>query len=282
MRKLVLEGWDEFQILVQRKTSSDLSGTSIISVAGGAQPDWVQRIVNDIKSGKDNDGLIHRFSLLINHEPPIEPWQYVDKIRDPSARDSYFAIFEALHEMKAADVLPTASENNAICFSAEAEEIFRNWLSRKENQIRAEGFSRVLAAHISKYTRAFASLALIFHLVMVFEEGSIQRHEISTEAAALAHRWCDYLSAHAERTFSERRPHPLAVRVLAKKILECRITDRMRVLQITEHSWMHLDTEAAVLSAARYLEKTNTVRIEKHGGYDVLRINPRTITEINT
>lgn len=278
MRKMFLEGWGGFEILLQRKHYT-LAGRSILSVIGGAQSDWVQKVVEDIKAGKDNDGLLHRFGLLINHEPPLERWKLVHKPRNEKAREFYHGIFNALHDMTTADIIPGYCEgfSNAICFSEKAEEIFFTWLDEKENEIREEGFPRILAAHLSKYTSLFASLSLIFHLVLYFEGACSDPNEIGEAATKLAKKWCDYLSAHARRTFLSLKSHPLAVRTLAKLILQRKIVDRTSFAEVLSGSYKHLPDEVALRQAVKYLADRQILRVERQGRCDLIRLNPRAL-----
>jgi hypothetical protein len=283
MRKLFLEGWGGFDIHIQRKGYA-LKGSSILSVVGGAQCDWVQNAIADIKAGKDNDGLLNRFSLLINHEPPLELWRYVDNQKNEKARDLYFGIFEAFDEMTGTEILdnPNKGTVNAICFSAEAEKIFINWITAKENQIRQEGFPRALASHLSKYTSLFASLSLIFHLIFHFEGCGFDPTEIGVEATMLAKRWCDYLSAHAERTFLGKKSHPLAVRTLAKLILTGKLKDRTTTADILKGSHTHIPNEKALQQALKYLADRNIIRVESNQSTEIIRVNPLTLKEVQS
>ncbi|HYX32613.1 MAG TPA: DUF3987 domain-containing protein [Oligoflexus sp.] len=276
MRKLFLEGWGGLKILVQRK-SYTLRGDSILSVVGGAQPGWVESLLADIrKGGKDNDGLINRFSLLINHEPLLGVWEYVDRGANPTAKEWYETIFGAFHELKTEDVIKDwqAGQSNSIRFSAEAQEVFIAWITEKENAIREGKYSRLLASHVSKYTTLFASLALVFHIVLFFEGKTEDPDQVSIHAAQLARKWCDYLFHHAHRTFSDIKSHPLPARSIAHQILIGEVKDGTLVSALQSQKNLHLHDAKERRKALKYLAEKKLIRVVGVGDAERIRVNP--------
>jgi hypothetical protein len=281
LRKLFLESWGGIRINVERK-SYRLKGESILSVVGGVQPDWLSHILDDIqKGGKENDGLINRFGLLINHDRSIEHWQYVDRKPVEQAYELYEGLFEEFYRFKTSDIIPDWREGDskAIPFSDDARAIFVPWLVEKENSIRDNDYPPVLASHYSKYTSLFCSLALIFHLILVFEEVTTDKWRVSKHAAELAKRWCDYLALHAHKTFSRSDSYyDPAVRSFANKIRSGDIIDGMTRRDIQNSGFPHLKSPKKLDRALEELCRLNVIKLEdsleRSNGSKVIRINP--------
>jgi DNA primase len=283
-RKIMLESWGGLKIDLERKTYR-LKGESIVSVVGGVQPDWLSHILADIdKGGKENDGLINRFALIINHDKSIEKWTFVDRKPVPEAYEIYERMFRAFHDFDTADIVANWKEGDPriIKFSDEAREIFIPWLEEKENRLRESEYSPVLTSHYSKYTSLFCSLALIFHLVLVFEGTISEKNQISKLAAELAKRWCDYLSLHAHKTFSKSDSYyDPAVRSLASKIRSGGITDGMTKRDVQNSGFPHLKNPKKLERALDELCRLNVIKLEdsleRSNGSKVIRINPEVL-----
>lgn len=278
MRKLFLEGWGGFKIHVQRKSYS-LCGDSILSVVGGAQPAWLDSILADLRKGRENDGLIHRFSVLINHEPTMAPWRYVDCEANPEARQRYHSIFERFHSLSTGDIIAgwKPGDLNAIRFSREAQELFVAWMTEKENAIREGRFSQLLASHVSKYTTLFSSLALIFHLILYFEGKTERSDEISLHATSFARKWCEYLFHHALRTFSQVKPYPLPVRAIACLISNGGIKDSSPVSALQNGNYLHLQDPKQIRNALHFLVDKKLIRLHGSGVDERIYVNPHAL-----
>jgi hypothetical protein len=276
MRKLVLEGWGGLKINVQRKSYS-IRGESILSVVGGAQPDWISSVISDLKNGgKENDGLINRFSLLINHEPVLQKWEYVDRAPNPQAKSWYDTIFGAFHELRTDQILENwkPGESNAIRFDADAQDEFVSWITAKENAIREGEYPRLLASHISKYTTLYASLALVFHIILFFEGKTEISHEISIHASKLARKWCDYLFHHARRTLTDVKSYPLPVRQFASMVLNNQIKNGALLLDVERIKSLHWRNGRDRKKALKFFEEKKLIRIEESGRQQKIRFNP--------
>jgi Protein of unknown function (DUF3987) len=57
----------------------------------------------------------------------------------------------------------------------------------------------LIAQHLAKYEKLFASLALALHLAECAATG--RRGQVSERAALQAAAWCEYLEAHARRCY---------------------------------------------------------------------------------
>ncbi len=280
-RRIFLESWGGLKIDLERK-SYRLKGDSIVAVVGGVQPDWLAHILADIdKGGKENDGLINRFGLIINHDKSIKKWTFVDRKPIPEAYEIYERMFRAFYDFDTQDFIPGWKDGDprTIKFSDEAREIFIPWLEEKENRLREAEYSPVLTSHYSKYTSLFCSLALIFHLVLVFEGTTGDRAEISRIAAEMAKRWCDYLALHAHKTFSKSDSYyDPAVRSFASRIQSGGIVDGMSRRDIQSAGFPHLKNPKKLDRAIDDLCRLNVLKLEdsleRANGSKIIRINP--------
>ncbi|RYZ90319.1 MAG: DUF3987 domain-containing protein, partial [Proteobacteria bacterium] len=274
-RKILLEGSSGVDVNLQRKAYT-LKGTSIVSLIGGAQPDWAKKVVNDLHNGIENDGLINRFGLLLYHENPVDDWRYCDREFNKDAAEYFHRTFLALDHLRASDIFPDDDQRNWLRFTPEAQEVFIKWLTKKEKQIRKDGFSSILKAQIAKYTSLYCSLSLIFHLIFVIEESIQEKGAVGIESVNLAERWCDYLYAHARKIFLNLKSHPSPARKLAKLIRLGSVRDCMSLHEILAGSHEHLESAAELREAIDYLSDDNILSIDKLDDVETLRINPLT------
>jgi hypothetical protein len=105
------------------------------------------------------------------------------------------------------------------------------------------------------------SLALVFHLIDV--AGGASAGPVTSEAAAMAADWVDYLETHARRIYSlilDMGPRSAAA--LAAKINEGRISDGFTARDVYKNHWQILDTPELVSGACEELESLGWIRKE--------------------
>jgi putative DNA primase/helicase len=178
-----------------------------ISMLGGIQPGRLRSyLVDALKDGPSNDGLIQRFQLLV--WPDTAPdWNYVDRAPDAGSELRAVRVFRK--------VVGTDAENPArFRFASDAQELFIEWLAELEAKIRGNELHPALISHLSKYRKLMPALALLFELADRAAEGGfvgfvgspsgeIQNFgEVSLEHAKQAAAWSDYLESHARRVYS--------------------------------------------------------------------------------
>ena len=105
------------------------------------------------------------------------------------------------------------------------------------------------------------SLALIFHLVDV--AGGASPGPVTSQAAAMAADWVDYLESHARRIYSlilDMGPRSAAA--LAAKIKDGKVNDGFTPWDVYNKGWTLLNTSEIVSSACEELEAAGWVRKE--------------------
>lgn len=175
-----------------------------VSILGGTQPDKVRNYLYQARD--ENDGLLQRFQLLVY--PDVQPFDgIVDEYPDASARDTAFAIFEALARADFAALVGLGSFDKipALRFADDAQVLFFEWYEQlHRNQLENPDEAPMMVEMLSKQPKTMASLALLFHLVDC--ASSIATGQtippVSLEAAARAADWCAYLEAHARRIYA--------------------------------------------------------------------------------
>jgi putative DNA primase/helicase len=256
-----------------------------MSMLGGIQPGRLRSyLVDALKDGPGNDGLMQRFQLLVWPDT-ARKWNYVDRAPDAASEEEAAQVFRKLVDMDA--------ENQArFRFASDAQELFIEWLAELEAKIRGDEIHPALISHLSKYRSLMPSLALLFELAErgVFDvfDGSTLAHSenfVSLENAKRAAAWCEYLESHARRVYScIVTPQLRAARELADKIkqrkagadgfLSCR--------DVYTKGWSGLDSPEAVKQAAEVLQDAGWVRAADSESSDVLgRGRPAILYEIN-
>ncbi|WP_375681937.1 DUF3987 domain-containing protein [Bartonella sp. CE47NXGY] len=138
-------------------------------------------------------------------------------------------------------------------FSADAQEIFREWMQKIFKEAKENDLSESLQAHLLKMPKTIVSLALIFELT----EGG--RFEINKDALQTALRWEKYLLSHVKRLYAAA--DSLATEG-AKLIVErCdHLPDVFTARDIYRRCWRSLKDNGAVKQALELLCRCNYIR----------------------
>jgi len=234
-----------------------------MSMLGGIQPGRLRSyLVDALKDGPTNDGLIQRFQLLVWPDTATD-WNYVDRTPDAASVQQAERVFRELVKLDA--------ENPArFRFTSDAQELFVDWLANLERRTRAGELHPALISHLSKYGKLMPSLALLFELAdragsVGFEGSSLANHEnfVGLEHAERAVAWCEYLESHAQRVYScIVTPQMRAARELADKIKRRKVAaDRFfSCRDIYLKGWSGLDSPENVKQAAEVLQDAGWVR----------------------
>jgi putative DNA primase/helicase len=238
-----------------------------MSMLGGIQPGRLRSyLVDAVKDGPGNDGLIQRFQLLVWPDMASD-WRYVDRIPNAAAEDRVARIFRALLELD--------PEHPArFRFAPAAQELFIRWLEILEAKVRADELHPALVSHLSKYRKLMPSLALLFELAdragfdgFVGSSLTDCQNFVSLEHTFQAVEWCDYLESHARRVYScVVIPQVRAARELADRIKKKHIrnkdgdSDWFAARDVYLKGWTGLDTPEMVRAAADVLEDAGWVR----------------------
>ncbi len=234
-----------------------------MSMLGGIQPGRLRSyLVDALKDGPGNDGLIQRFQLLVWPDTASD-WEYVDQIPDARAERQAEQIFRRLVELE--------PENPArFRFAPDAQALFIQWLAELEAKVRGDELHPALTSHLSKYRGLMPSLALIFELADRassdgFDGSSLASSQnlVSLEHTRQAAEWCEYLESHARRIYScVVTPQVQAAMELAGKIKRRKVGGDgfFSCRDVYIKGWSALDTPEAARQAAEVLLDARWVR----------------------
>jgi putative DNA primase/helicase len=237
-----------------------------MSMLGGIQPGRLRSyLVDALKDGPANDGLIQRFQLLVWPDIPAE-WDYIDRTPNAACEEIASRVFRRLVNLD--------SENQLrFRFDPEAQQLFVEWLSDLESKLRAGELHPALVSHLSKYRSLMPSLSLLFELADRAAEGSegfegaapgeSQNFWVSLEHAQQAGAWCEYLESHARRVYScVTTAQMRAARELAEKIKRKKVgaIGSFSCREVYLKGWSGLDSPEAVRLAAEVLQDAGWIR----------------------
>jgi putative DNA primase/helicase len=226
-----------------------------MSMLGGIQPGRLRSyLVDALEDGPSNDGLIQRFQLLVWPDTALD-WNYVDRPPDAALEQQAERVFRKLVELDA--------ENPArFRFTADAQELFIEWLTELEAKLRGDELHPALISHLSKYRSLMPTLAVLFQLAEM-AAGNADADTVSLHHTQQAAAWCEYLESHARRVYScIVTPQLRAARELADKIRHRKVgTDGLfSCRDVYLKGWSGLDSPEAVKQAAEILQDAGWVR----------------------
>jgi len=214
-----------------------------LNIVGGIQPSKLAPIVRGAK-GTVNDGLIQRFQLAVWPDP-VREWKWIDRKPDPQAKERFSQLFYWLHGLE----LGTDENGHppAWRFTAEAQELFIEWMTEINLECRSGNLPPLMAEHLMKMPKTVGSLALLFALI----EGD--DGEVGKIATARALEWADFLRSHAERLYSAATNRDVeGARLILKR--RDKLPNPFKVRQVKQRGWAGLDTTESVQSALDVLE----------------------------
>jgi putative DNA primase/helicase len=235
-----------------------------MSMLGGIQPGRLRSyLVDALKDGPSNDGLIQRFQLMVWPDT-VPDWTYVDRAPDSASEQQAARIFRKLVGLN-------AESPARFRFAADAQELFIEWLAELEAKIRGDELHPALVSHLSKYRSLMPSLALLFELAdraaggfdgfVGSDLGESQNFWVSLDHTRQAAAFCEYLESHARRVYScVVTPQLRAARQLADKIKKHKLGTVFSFRDVYLKGWTGLDSPEAVKLAAEVLEDAGWLR----------------------
>lgn len=223
-----------------------------LSIVGGVQPTRIAPLVRSAMNGTNDDGLIQRLQLAVWPDD-LKDWVWTDRKPDASAKAKYEAAFHDLHNLTV-DI----EDRIILCFSEEAQDMFREWMEEIQKEARGGGISPTLESHILKMPKAVCALALIFHLV----DGG-RDEDVGAVALARALEWADYLRSHADRLYAAGI---VAADDGALLIIERRaqLPEKFTARDVERKHWAGLLDRETVDDAIAALIDAGCVRANKH------------------
>jgi putative DNA primase/helicase len=225
-----------------------------MSMLGGIQPGRLRSyLVDALKDGPANDGLLQRFQLLVWPDQPH--WSYVDRTPDVASEEQAARVFRKLVELDAENPV-------RFRFAPDAQELFIEWLAELESKIRGDELHPALISHLSKYRSLMPALAVLFELAQ-WAAGNGSGDVVSLQHTGQAAAWCEYLESHARRVYScVTTPQVRAARELADKVKRRRMgaDGSFSCRDVYLKGWSGLDTPEAVRQAVEVLQDAGWVR----------------------
>jgi putative DNA primase/helicase len=252
-RALCLEAWNgDTSHTIDRVGRGEIHVPACcLSIVGGITPGRLRSyLVEALKDGPANDGLMQRFQVLVYPDVP-RTWRYVDRTPRSSRVDE---MFDRLLNLDAEDPL-------IFRFSPEAQEFFIDWLIHLENRLRGGELNPAMASHLGKYPKLMLAVALLSFLA----DGAPSDNEPIVDLcyAEQGATWCARLESHAQRIYScVLSPRMQAAASLAAKIEEKIIgaEGSFERRDVYRHGWSGLDTPTSVGDALEVLEDAGWVR----------------------
>jgi putative DNA primase/helicase len=128
-----------------------------LTLFGGIQPARLRTyLVDALRDGPSNDGLIQRFSVIVWPDIP-KTWKLVDRPPNALAQARAARIYERLANLEN-DPAPI------LKFAPDAQEMFNDWWTKLETELRSGELHPAMAAHVAKYKKLVPALALIYEL----------------------------------------------------------------------------------------------------------------------
>lgn len=250
-RAFYLEGWNgQGSFSVDRVGRPDLYVKHLcLSVFGGIQPAKLAGYFNDIGS-YGNDGMMQRFQMLVYPDPITrgDIDQYPDNIARDRARgvveDLAGFDFVALGKKDLYEPIPFLN------FTADAQPVFKEWLTALERLLQSEELSPLLEEHFAKYRSLVPSLALIFHLID-YVAGTTETRDVTLSALEKAIRFTEFLKSHAKRIYSlfgDGKQY--AAYELSKKVARGDLGESFKASDVARKGWHLLDKTDKVAAAA--------------------------------
>lgn len=261
-------------------------------VLGSIQPGPLADLL-DAQRGA-GDGLLQRFQVFIYPDifPPFDQAAQRQPL-DAQAREAAAAVLDALPGLTLAGLgsIHPSGDGAPLTYTPEAQAIYDAWEVEHASQVRDMSKGEAYRAHLGKQPGTFARLALIFHALGVTAAGA-DRHphpaQVGEESAVLAALWCEYLTPHARKLWSEgRRADVLDAREVLRFIERGSVRDGQKVSEARAALAQGKAgmTGPRLKAALELLEGCGAVRVEKlppageRGGRPspLLRIHPQAL-----
>lgn len=146
-----------------------------LAIFGSVQPAKLERYIRDsVSHNSGDDGLLQRFQLAIYTER-YPQWRRPTDPPSKDAKNRVFRVFEALSQLSDATSGMYRSDSGVpyVQFTREAQQVWNEWRDDLEQRLRSGQMARTpaFAAHLAKYRSLIPSLALLFWLIDLADQG---------------------------------------------------------------------------------------------------------------
>lgn len=238
-----------------------------LTLMGGAQPGPLSRYILEAARGWNNDGLLHRFQLLVRGELP----EYRRVVRPHSPLDErYESLFDNLLAALPALRLPVVKvregvERPVMGFNPEAQSLYLAWLEQTARESRQPSTPTLKRSLLEKQAGLVPKLALLLELVESLGGTRAIGGLNTARAIALANLYRAHTLA---LWWGAIQPEVEGAILLAKRIRERTKTksafsyERFTVRDILRANWRGLTDPRAVEGALGELEARGWLRRE--------------------
>lgn len=218
-----------------------------LSVFGGFQPDRVKAYVQFTQRGSSkNDGLLQRFQLLVWPDS-IGTFQFVDRPPNKEAISKYHSAVVSLPNLTDQPIQGgrrLANGSQLLHFTSTAQQAFNAWYIENETMLATGDLDSARQSHFAKYRSLVPALALLFHLL----DGHLG--PVCEDCLSRAVLYAGYLKSHANRIYASVSGHDhAAVRLLAERLLDGKLTDGFSCRTLTLKNWSGLATREQAQAA---------------------------------
>jgi Protein of unknown function (DUF3987) len=236
-----------------------------LSIFGSIQPGPISKYVSDtVKGGAKDDGLLQRFQLTV-WPNPVSEWKLIPPIPLETLEENVFQKFEFLDALQ----FNEKNEPNIIHFSCDAQILFDSWQEKWEFKTRKGGLPEYLEAHLVKYKKLLAALAIIFELLHHQPLDFDCNSNVSKKSLESALLWIDYLESHAVRLYScGLNAIPKAAKELLRKIEDKKLEQPFSARDVYNgNHWSGLTNSDQVNEVINYLlEKKHLISKQFQSG----------------
>jgi putative DNA primase/helicase len=252
-RGFFLSGWTGNQSYTfDRITRSGARIEAVcVSMLGSTQPGRIMAyIAPALRGGAADDGMIQRFGLTVWPDMPTE-WKFVERSLNEEARKRAFQVFERLSRLSHSNIgatIDTIDECAFVGFDDQTSEIFAEWLTKLERQLRSNELHPALESHFGKYRKLVPALALINHLV---DGGS---GAVGSDALKRAIAFSEYLASHARRLYGAGlRLEVVTAQAILARIHKGELIDGFTARDILQNDWAKLTDREQVIAGLALL-----------------------------
>ena len=256
-----------------------------LSLLGSTQPARIAEYIHHaVKGTSGDDGLIQRFSMLVWPDMGSD-WNDIDRWPDHEAKQAANKVFEYLDKLNPLDIgaVQDKGANGEpegipyLRFDDAGRELFLEWRTTLETNLRGSDLPPALESHFSKYRKLIPAIALLIHVA----DGKTGPVGVSSVLAAVA--WGEYLQTHARRAYASiTTPDVSIAKAILLKLKRGEVKTIFSARDIYHNGWSGLSEPDRVRDALIFLEdldwlSSSTTSPSVQGGRPKVEytVNPR-------
>lgn len=228
-----------------------------LSLLGSTQPARIAEYIRHaVKGTSGDDGLIQRFSMLVWPDMGSD-WKDIDRWPDHEAKQAANKVFEYLDKLNPLDIGAVQDKGADgepegipyLRFDDAGRELFLEWRTTLETNLRGGDLSPALESHFSKYRKLIPAIALLIHLA----EGKTGPVGVLSVLAAVA--WGEYLQTHTRRAYASiTTPDVSTARAILLKLKRGEVKCTFSARDIYHNGWSGLSEPERIRDALTFLE----------------------------